>query len=59
MPKEAKERFCFNCGDSMGFYADYDSLDDCGKQECARAAREVMQAEREEAHEELDRRNGW
>lgn len=59
MPKEAKERFCFNCGKSLGFYADYDPLDDCGARECTRAAREVMAAEREEAHEQLDRDRGW
>jgi hypothetical protein len=59
MPKEAKERFCFNCGASMGCYADYDPLDDCGSAECTREVREIHQAEREEAHEQLDRDRGW
>lgn len=38
---------------------DYDRLDNCGKQECEREARDAMQGEREEAHERLDRDNGW
>ena len=59
MPKQAKERFCFNCGASMGVYADYDRLDDCGSPECQREAQNALRAEREEAHEELDRSRGW
>ena len=59
MPREAKERFCFNCGASMGVYADYDRMDDCGKSECSRAVRECYEEQREEAHEQLDRDLGW
>lgn len=55
----AKERFCFSCGASMGVYADYDRMDDCGKQECQRAVRECYAEERDEAHERLDRDMGW
>jgi hypothetical protein len=29
MNRQPKERFCFNCGASMGVYADYDRMDDC------------------------------
>lgn len=54
-----KERFCFNCGASLGFYADYDRLDNCGERECAREARSSMEAEREDAHQRLDDERGW
>ncbi len=56
--KTPKMRFCFNCGAEFGFYADYDQLDDCGAQECQRAAREARAQERDEAHERLDRDMG-
>lgn len=59
MPKQAKERFCFNCGASMGVYADYDPLDNCGAAECNREAGNAARAEREAAHEQLDREHGW
>lgn len=59
MPKEAKERFCFNCGTPLGVSAYFDPLDTCGAQECEREARDQVAAEREEAHEELDRERGW
>lgn len=59
MPKEAKERFCCYCGTSMGVYADYDRLDDCGAPECMRFVRDAVQGEREDAHAELDRERGW
>lgn len=56
-----KERFCFYCGESMGFIENrhYDRRDSCGKRECAREERDAAEAEREEAHERLDRDNGW
>lgn len=57
--KEAKERFCFNCGESMGAYADYDRLDNCGARECQRAANEQVVEDRYEAHQNLDREMGW
>lgn len=59
MPREPKERFCFNCGTRMGVYADYDRMDDCGSQECQRIVRECHAQEREEAHEQLDRDMGY
>jgi len=55
MMKIAKMRHCFNCGAELGVYADYDQMDDCGKRECARAARDFDTQDREEAHEQLDR----
>lgn len=55
----AKMRHCFNCGAELGVYADHDPLDDCGAQECQRAARDAFAQEREEAHERLDRDMGW
>lgn len=59
MARVARMRHCFNCGDEIGEYADYDRLDDCGKLECSRAARDAMAEEREEAHERLDRNLGY
>lgn len=57
--KTPKMRHCFNCGEELGVYADHDPLDDCGNQECQRAARDAMHEEREAAHERLDRDMGW
>ena len=56
-----KERFCFYCGDSMGFIEDrfYERRDSCGKLACAREEREALQEDRENAHRELDERMGW
>jgi hypothetical protein len=55
----ARERFCYYCGDSMGVYADYDRYDTCGQPKCDREVRDAIMEEREEAHRELDQRNGW
>jgi hypothetical protein len=52
-------RYCFNCGAELGCYADYGRLDTCGAMECERAARDEARAERDEAHEQLDRDMGW
>lgn len=54
-----KMRHCFNCGEQLGAYADYDKFDTCGQPECEREARNAMAAEREEAHHQLDRDRGW
>ncbi len=59
MTKTAKMRHCCYCGDELGVYADYDRHDTCGKQECERAVRDEVAAERDEAHEQLDRDMGW
>ncbi len=59
MIRTPKMRHCFNCGKELGVYADYDRMDDCGARECTRAARDALAQEREEAHEQLDRDNGW
>ena len=54
--------YCLNCGESLGMFEgkqrqlDYET---CGKRECEREARDAFAAEREQAHEELDRMNGW
>lgn len=57
----AKMRFCWNCGAEMGVIERkfYDSRDTCGKSECEREARDATRAERDEAHEQLDRDMGW
>jgi hypothetical protein len=59
MPRVAKQRYCFNCGEDIGIYADYERTDTCGKQECEREARDMLRQERDEAHEQLDRDMGW
>lgn len=58
---KARERFCFNCGASLGVIEDryYDRTDTCGDRECERAARDQAECEREDAHEQLDRDMGW
>ena len=50
---------CFNCGAELDEYAYYDRINTCGKQDCEREARDARAAEREEAHERLDRDRGW
>jgi hypothetical protein len=52
-------RHCFNCGEELGRYRCHDPLETCGKPECDREARNAYAAEREEAHEQLDRDMGW
>lgn len=58
---DEKMRYCFNCGDELGVYKSchYDRMDDCGKNECSRAARDYFEEERESAHEQLDRDLGY
>ncbi len=58
---KARERHCWHCGASLGVIEDryYDRRDTCGKPECEREARYGAQAEREEAHDRLDRDMGW
>ena len=58
---KGKIRHCPYCGADMGFIEDryYDGRDPCGARECNRMARDDAQAEREEAHERLDRDMGW
>lgn len=57
----AKERFCWNCGASLGVIEDrhYDRRDTCGSRECEREARDEERAEREDAHRQLDEDMGW
>lgn len=54
-------RHCWNCGAEMWLIGDrlFDRLDTCGRRECERAARDAERAEREEAHERLDRDLGY
>lgn len=56
---QPKMRRCFNCGAELGVYADWHPLDTCGKLECEREANNQAAAEREQAHENLDRDMGW
>lgn len=59
--RKGSERHCANCGASMGFIENrhYDRRDTCGARECEREARDEQAAERADAHEQLDRNNGW
>lgn len=52
MTKVAKMRHCFFCGEEIGFYADYDPLDTCGKGECNREASA-------EAREQIEEDRDW
>lgn len=54
-----KMRHCFYCGEELGVSGYHHPLDTCGNPECDRAARAEDQAQREEAHEELDRLMDW
>ena len=57
----ARERHCWFCGESMGIIENrfYERGDTCGKSKCERACRDAESEERGEAHERLDRDNGW
>lgn len=60
MSDEPKMQYCFNCGEELGPDTGWSHpLDHCGKPECAREARNAMETERSEAHEQLDRDGGW
>jgi hypothetical protein len=54
---KGKERHCWNCGENMGFVEDrhWSRGDTCGKRECEREALAQDEAERDDAHERLDR----
>lgn len=60
-PDSPKMRHCFYCGEELGRSPSTwsDPYETCGKRECDREARDAMQGEREEAHEQLDRDMGW
>jgi hypothetical protein len=57
----AKMRYCWNCGAELGVCEAkyYDRGDTCGSLECNREARYAAEAEREEAHRQLDEDRGW
>jgi hypothetical protein len=56
-----KMRYCFNCGAELGAFAtrDYEPTDTCGRPACEREARQAMEDERQQAHEQLDRDMGY
>lgn len=55
-----KMKHCAWCGDELGMGDGWLSEpESCGKPECNREVRGMMQQEREEAHEQLDRNMGW
>lgn len=55
-----KMQHCWFCGAELGIYKKhYSDRDTCGASECEREARYDAMAERDEAHEQLDRDMGW
>jgi hypothetical protein len=51
---------CAYCGEDMGPWTRFsDRNDTCGKRECESFARDQDAAEREQAHRDLDEREGW
>ena len=58
---KARIRQCWNCGGDMGLVEDrhYDRMDTCGAARCEREASDAARAERDEAHDRLDRDMGW
>jgi len=60
-PPAGKVRSCWVCGADMGFIENrhYDRLDTCESTSCLREARDAAHAERDEAHDQLDRDRGW
>ena len=55
-----KRQYCSYCGEDIGEWTKFsDRNDTCGKRECARFIRDEEIAEREQAHEQLDRDRGW
>lgn len=55
-----KHQHCDFCGDDLGVYVRYGrEPQTCGKPECELWARDEMQGERDEAHEQLDRDMGY
>ena len=55
-----KRQYCAHCDDDMGEWTKFsDRHDTCGKPECERFGRDQDRAERDEAHERLDRDIGY
>lgn len=63
MPRRSdrKMRHCAQCGVEIGVFGhgEWQRGDTCGAVDCDRNARLDALAEREEAHESLDRHMGW
>lgn len=61
--RAGKRRSCCVCGEDMGFIENrfYRREDTCGKRECEREIHDAIEAEREEAHREVDNYydQGW
>lgn len=53
-----KMQYCANCGAELGEGFNF-GPESCGDRECDRAVRDGYEAEREEAHEQLDRDLGY
>lgn len=60
-PKPNRRYRCAQCGKDMGEWDRRycDARDTCGERDCERGARDDAYAEREEAHDRLDRDMGW
>ena len=58
--KQEKMLYCDYCGVEIGMgVRQWREKLSCGAKECDRAIRDEEMAEREEAHEQLDRDMGW
>jgi hypothetical protein len=56
----ARRSTCYNCGEDLGPWDRFsDRYDTCGDPKCEREVRDAFAAEREEAHEQLDRDLGY
>lgn len=53
-----KMKHCAWCGEYLGEACDNEP-ESCGKPECNREVRDMQEADRQEAHEQLDRDMGW
>lgn len=59
-PPAGKTRYCWYCGQNMGWIAnrDYDTRDTCESAECAREVRSAAAEDRQDAHDQIDRDRG-
>jgi hypothetical protein len=57
---KTKMKHCAYCGDEIDMTESWDrEPEPCGKPECNREVRDMYRAERDEAHEQLDRDMGY
>lgn len=58
--QQPKMKYCAWCGNELGPAHSFDrEPESCGAPSCNREVRGMLEQEREEAHERLDRDMGW